>query len=132
MRLALRRPVACALVVLPLAGCVGSGALSDLPTREIAGHYTATGEGQWFRPCTASEEEAAWWVTFTEEAVEQREAAPFAALLQSEGPLFVHWRVALGDRADGAPEGPGPGTRYALVREILDVRPATDDDCASS
>lgn len=121
---------ACVLAVaLTLAGCAGSRALSDLPNRELAGHYTASPGGQWFRPCSASDEEAAWWVTFTDEAVAQHDAAPFADLLRSDEPMFVRWWAALGDREAGAPEGPGPGTRYALVREILEVRPAADGDC---
>lgn len=130
MRSPSSRGATCVLaVVLTLAGCVGSRPLSDLPDSELAGHYTASPDGQWFRPCSASEGEAAWWVTFTDRAAAQHDAAPFVDLLQSEEPVFVRWRAALGDRDAGAPEGPGPGTRYALVREIVEVRPQAPGDC---
>lgn len=111
-----------------LAACSGMRSLSDLPVRELTGHYTADSEGQWFRPCSDAEG-AAWWVTFTDRVVAQREIAPFADLFQGDQPVFVRWMVALGDREAGAPEGPGPGTRYALVREILEVRPEAAGDC---
>ena len=71
----------------------------------------------------------AWWVTFTDRAVGQREEAPYARLLQGERPVFVRWRVAMGDQSMGDPAGPGPGSRYALVREIVEVRPMAAGDC---
>ena len=115
--------------LLALTACAGSRSLADLPDREVAGHYTAGPEGQWFHPCAAAEADEAWWVTFTGEAVAQQDAGPFAELLQGDAPVFVRWRAAMGDTAAGAPEGPGPGTRYALVRAILEARPASDGDC---
>ena len=119
--------VALGLACTSLAACTGSRSLSDLPEREISGHYTAGPDGQWFRPCSADDE--AWWVTFTDQAAAPREDAPYADLLRGDRPVFVRWRAALGDEEAGAPAGPGPGTRYALVRTILEVRPGAAGDC---
>lgn len=116
-------------VTLLLPACVGSRTLSELPAREVSGYYTAGPDGQWFRPCADPDGDEMWWVTFTDRAAAQRETAPYADLLQAEEPVFVRWRAAMGDRAAGAPEGPGPGTRYALVREILDVQAGEAGSC---
>lgn len=115
---------------LVLAACAGSRSLSDLPVRVIAGHYTAAPDGHWFRPCSVADGEMVW-VTFTDRSVTQRRQAPFADLLQSDTPLFVRWTAAMGDRTLGDPAGPGPGTKYVLVREIIEVRPAEDGDCSA-
>lgn len=124
---------ACALlfVATALAACSGSRSLSDLPSQEVTGYYTANSDGKWFQPCSATDEDELWWVTFTEHAVEQREVPPFADLLRSDQPVFVRWRAALGDREVGDPDGPGPGTRYALVREIVEIRPKATGDCVA-
>ena len=103
---------------LILIGCASSRSLSDLPESEMSGLYSETPGGQWFRACGENIDDPAFWVTFTDRAVSQK--ADFDSLSGAES-VYVRWVAATGDVASGDPEGPGPGSRYMLVRDILEV-----------
>lgn len=102
--------------------------LAQLPARELAGHYAGGTAGSWFRRCGAAPADSAWWVTFTERAVAQRDSLQRAGALPPGERRFVRWRAAV---TEGGEVGPrGPGVPALLVREILVVRPPAAGDCA--
>ena len=122
-------------VVLGLAAAAGLGGcavhrapLSDLPSRELAGHYVSGPGDNWFRPCGAVAADPAWWVTLTGRAVEQAERARTAGQLVPGQRYFVRWSAAV---TTGGEVGPrGPGAPAVLVRDVLELRPAAASDCA--
>jgi hypothetical protein len=109
------------------ACATGTGSLSDLPVSELRGHATVRETDRtWFVACGAGAADSVW-VTFTERSVDQREEARLAGLLAPGSRSFVRWRAAEGDARHGVRVG--PGDRYVLVREILEVRPVAPGDC---
>jgi hypothetical protein len=117
------------LVAVGLCACAGRDpSLDDQPSREFAGHYSAAEGGSWFRPCDISPTEAAGWVTFTGRSVEQMQAERAAGHFTDGPSYFVRWRASV--TYDGEVGPRGPGKPALLVRELLELRPASDDDCA--
>jgi hypothetical protein len=117
-----------AAVGLFLGGCATNKMpLSDLPAQELAGHYVSgTGES-WFTPCGAAPADGSWWVTLTGQAVERIEQARAAGQLVPGQRYFVRWRAAV--TTDGQIGPRGPGLPALLVREVLELRAASDNDC---
>jgi hypothetical protein len=110
-----------------IACASGGGSLDDLPVQEYVGHYRAAAGGSWFTPCGASADAAPMWVTYTEVSVAQCDAFLSAPGTDPGDPVFVLWRAAV---TTGGEVGPaGPGAPALLVREILEMRPATEGDC---
>ncbi len=96
----------------------------------MTGHYTAGPEGSWFVPCGAAAEAPPQWVTLTGVSVTQVERARAEGRADAGQRLFVRWRAAV---TTGGEVGPrGPGQPALLVREVLELSPAADDDCARS
>ena len=115
-------PAACATA--------GSSSLDRLAREtpvESRGHYTASTGASWFRPCGAASTDAAWWVTLTDGAGPQLDAAREAGRVVAGRPSFVRWRAVL---TRGGEVGPKGGTAL-LVREIVETRPAAEGDCAA-
>ncbi|MDX1626009.1 MAG: hypothetical protein R3323_05805 [Wenzhouxiangellaceae bacterium] len=112
-----------------LVACAGPS-LDEVPNRVVTGTYHVDAGGQWFVPCGAAVADR-YWVTFVGAAVQQRERAEHAFLNRIPGRYGVRWRAALGDSAEGDPEGPGPTSRYALVRELIDTAEAPDAFCGA-
>ena len=115
-------------MALILGGCAThKESFSDLPVRELAGHYTPGSGESWFRVCGAAEGDPPWWVTFTEHSVAQADQARASGHLLPGQSYFVRWRAAVTTKGEVGPQG--PGTPALLVREVLELRPAGDDDC---
>lgn len=116
-------------LVFPACATGRGGSLDRLPVEEFRGHFTSAPGASWFTPCGGAPDDR-WWVTLTGKAVGQVEAARTAGTLPA-GPgaaAFVRWRAA---QTTGGEVGPrGPGHPALLVREILEIRAATDVDCA--
>ena len=97
----------------------------DSLIREFRGSYQRGFEQSWFVPCDApSPDDRLWWVTLTDEALQQRDSLLAKIHSDKRDGLGVRWRATLGPRM---PAGMmGRGTRYMLVTEILEVRPVPD------
>lgn len=97
----------------------------DTLIREFRGAYQRGFEQSWFVPCDApSPDDRLWWVTLTDEALQQRDSLLATLHSDKRDGLVVRWRATLGPRM---PAGMmGRGTRYMLVTEILEVRPVPD------
>ncbi|HEY0970334.1 MAG TPA: hypothetical protein VGE02_05090 [Gemmatimonadales bacterium] len=117
-----------ALALMATTACAGRRPdLGQLPTRDVSGHYTGGRGGSWFRPCGIASTDSAWWVTFTDRAVVQRDSLRSVGALPDGERRFVRW---LGAVTEGGEVGPrGRGAPALLVREILDVRPPSSGDC---
>ncbi len=107
------------LLVL-VSGCAHAAAAS--PPEEFRGHYTYGFEVEAFEPCGSRER---WWVVRGEELYRRhREISEpytrvFAVIRGSTGPRGRHGHL-------------GQYEREVVVEEVLEVRPATDDDCRIS
>ncbi len=115
-----------------LAGCAaGRPSLAALPVREYRGQYTSASSASWFRPCGATRADSAWWVSLEGRADRQLDRARASQGLAPGTPVYVRWCAA---RSDGSALdlGPRPGAPALLVREVLEVRPATPDACAGA
>lgn len=122
--------VACVAGALVLAGCAtDSSSLSALPAQEYDGHLVSSAAGDWFRPCGSAPDSAPAWVTFTGASVEQINQARAAGRVVDGPSYFVRWRAAVTTRGEVGPQGAGKPAY--LVRELLEIRPATDRDCGS-
>lgn len=117
--------------VLLVGACAPQApSLGELPASEMAGHYTGGTIGEsWFRPCGASPADSASWVTFTGDAVAQVERARSSGRLVPGTRYFVRWTAAVTTSGQVGPRG--PGVPAYLVRNVLELRPPTDTDCAA-
>lgn len=118
--------VAAFAIVLPVASAhaqLAPAAPRDTTTREYRGSYQRGFEQSWFMPCDAPRGDQAWWVTLTDEALQQRDSI-LAALSFKAVPtdgLAVRWRGTISPKM---PAGHmGKGSRYMLVTEVIDIRP---------
>jgi hypothetical protein len=101
--------------------------LDDLPSRELTGHYTTDDGGSWFRSCGSGPEEPSWWVTFTGRSVARADRARASGDLVPGVRYFVRWNAAVTTGGEVGPQG--EGVPALLVRELIELRPAADDDC---
>lgn len=119
----------CASLALPACAArqvTSMDALLAQPAREYRGHYDIA-SGSWFTPCGAPAADGAWWVTVTGRSATQADEARRAGRLTAAAPVFVRW---LGVETLGGEVGPrGPGKPALLVREIVELRARTPDDC---
>ena len=110
------------------AAQVSPGAASPVPrdtaTREYRGAYQRGFEQSWFIPCDSPQDDKMWWVTLTDEALQQRDSMLATIVAPATHGLSVRWRASVSARM---PAGHGGrGTRYMLVTKILDIRPMPD------
>jgi hypothetical protein len=97
--------------------------------REYRGLYETGFEVSWFHPCEAQPGDDTWWVTLTDVALKQRDS--LAAKLQGRpGAVFVRWRGTTSAKMQAGHMG--RGTRYMLVHEVLELRPAAEAGCATT
>jgi hypothetical protein len=97
--------------------------------REYRGLYETGFEVSWFHPCGAQPGDDTWWVTLTDPALQQRDSLAKKLTGQPRS-VFVRWR---GTTSMKMPAGhTGRGTRYMLVSEVLELRPAEEAGCATA
>lgn len=97
--------------------------------REYRGLYETGFEVSWFHPCGAQPGDDTWWVTLTDPALQQRDSLA-RKLTGPSRSVFVRWR---GTTSMKMPAGHmGRGTRYMLVSEVLELRPAEEAGCATA
>jgi hypothetical protein len=122
---------------LALADASADSRVVDRPTaaaaadsvREYRGTYATGFEVSWFHPCGAPVGDDMWWVTLTDEALRQRDSLA-RTLSGPPGAVYVRWRGTISDRM---PAGHmGRGSRYMLVVEVLELRPATEAACSAA
>jgi hypothetical protein len=97
--------------------------------REYRGLYEAGFEKSWFHPCDAKAGDDTWWVTLTDAALKQRDSLA-TKLRGTPGPVFVRWRGTTSAKMQAGHMG--RGSRYMLVQEVLELRPATEAGCTSA
>jgi hypothetical protein len=97
--------------------------------REYRGLYETGFEVSWFHPCEAQPGDDTWWVTLTDVALKQRDSLA-AKLPGKQGAVFVRWRGTISAKMQAGHMG--RGTRYMLVHEVLDLRPAAEAGCATT
>ena len=103
--------------------------------KEYRGTYESAFESSWFHPCDAPTGDDVWWVTLSDRALHQRDS--IAARMPAPQPgqpraVFVRWRGTTSDKLPMGAGHMGRGSRYMLVHEILDIRPATGAGCATT
>jgi len=103
--------------------------------REYRGTYESGFEISWFHPCDAPSGDDVWWVTLTDRALHQRDSIAKrlpAPQPGQQGSVFVRWRGTTSDRIPMGAGHMGRGSRYMLVHEILDIRPASGVGCSAT
>jgi hypothetical protein len=107
-----------------LAGC------ASRPVGELSqyqGRYSFAFEKSQFTPCTLLGSDGSWWVIPSGDAQRQRDSLVAALPANRRTELFVRWRGTI------TTEGPaghlGKSSRYIMVAEILELRPASAGDC---
>ena len=106
--------------------------------REHRGLYEFGFEVSWFHPCDAPKGDDVWWVTLTDDALRQRDSLAAkltpqgAAQGVSQGAVFVRWRGTMSAKLPMGAGHMGRGSRYMLVHEILDLRPASGAGCSAT
>ena len=139
MRVLLDMSITCAVLAAALAP--GYRPTSHEPARvaiaadsvrEYRGVYESAFEASWFHPCDAPSGDDLWWVTLSDAALRQRDslAARVPAAERVGKAVFVRWRATVSDRMQAGHMG--RGSRYMLVTEVLEVRPASGVGCSST
>jgi hypothetical protein len=133
------------LVALLASGGLLAAAASDRPAgsiraglplaaradtvREYRGTYATGFEISWFRPCDAERGDDMWWVTLTNDALRQRDSLAKQLTGQPQS-VFVRWRGTISPKMPAGTGHMGRGSRYMLVTEVLELRPAEEAGCA--
>ena len=99
--------------------------------REYRGTYATGFEVSWFRPCEAERGDDAWWVTLTNDALQQRDSLAKRSTGQQRS-VFVRWRGTISPKMPAGAGHMGRGSRYMLVTEILEMKPAEEAGCAKA
>jgi hypothetical protein len=129
---------------------VEGGATSDLPSRtslargvadtvparsdsvrEYRGLYETGFEVSWFHPCDAQPGDDSWWVTLTNEALQQRDSLT-KTLTGQPRRLFVRWRGTVSPKMPAGAVHLGRGSRYMLVSQVISVRASDEMGCTSA
>ena len=133
------------LVAILVSGGLLSAASADAPAahatadvpfaaradtvREYRGSYETGFEVSWFHPCGAERGDDRWWVTLTDDALRQRDSLAKQLTGQPRA-VFVRWRGTVSPKMPAGTGHMGRGSRYMLVTEILELKPAEDGGCA--
>lgn len=96
----------------------------DTTTQEYLGAYQRGFEQSWFIPCESAADDKRWWVTLTDEALQQRDSLLAKITAPVTNGLAVRWRATISPRMQAGHMG--GGTRYMLVTKIIDIRPLPD------
>lgn len=97
--------------------------------REYRGVYETGFEVSWFHPCDAERGDDTWWVTLTDIALRQRDSLA-ATLRVRPTAVFVRWRGTTSMKMQAGHMG--RGTRYMLVSQVMELRPAEDAGCSAA
>jgi hypothetical protein len=133
------------LVVLLLTGGLSTARSADRPmtrarertslatvpdtVREYRGTYETGFEISWFVPCDAERGDDRWWVTLGNDALRQRDSLAKRLTSQPRA-VFVRWRGTVSPKMPAGAGHMGRGSRYMLVTEVLELRPAEEAGCA--
>ena len=112
----------------------GRGAVSPAradTVREYRGTYATGFEVSWFRPCEAEPGDDTWWVTLTNDALQQRDSLAKQLTGQPRS-VYVRWRGTISPRMPAGAGHMGRGSRYMLITEILEMKPADERGCAKA
>ena len=96
----------------------------DTTKQEYLGAYQRGFEQSWFIPCESAADDKRWWVTLTDEALQQRDSLLAKITAPVTNGLAVRWRATISPRMQAGHMG--GGTRYMLVTKIIDIRPLPD------
>jgi len=99
--------------------------------REYRGLYETGFEVSWFHACDAQPGDDSWWVTLTNEALEQRDSLT-KALTGHPRRLFVRWRGTVSPKMPMGAGHMGRGSRYMLVSQVISVRASDELGCTSA
>ena len=99
--------------------------------REYRGTYETGFEVSWFAPCGAERGDDRWWVTLGDDALRQRDSLAKRLTGQPRA-VFVRWRGTVSPKMPAGAGHMGRGSRYMLVTEILELRPAEEAGCAKT
>jgi hypothetical protein len=113
----------------PVARAMHEQPVAADSVREYRGLYETGFEVSWFHPCEAQPGDDTWWVTLTDVALKQRDSLA-AKLPGRPGAVFVRWRGTTSAKMQAGHMG--RGTRYMLVHEVLELRPAAEAGCATT
>ena len=109
------------------AGVAAFAARADT-VREYRGTYETGFEISWFHPCGAERGDDSWWVTLGNDALRQRDS--LAKTLEGQPrTVFVRWRGTVSPKMPAGAGHMGRGSRYLLVTEILELKPADEAGC---
>ena len=115
----------------PMTRLTGVPPLAARPdtVREYRGTYETGFEVSWFHPCGAERGDDTWWVTLGDDALRQRDSLA-KRLTGQPRTVFVRWRGTVSPKMPAGTGHMGRGSRYMLVTEILELRPAEEAGCA--
>ena len=99
--------------------------------REYRGTYESGFEISWFHPCGAPAGDDLWWVTLSDAALRQRDSLA-KSLAGAPRSVFVRWRGSSSAKIPMGAGHMGRGSRYLLVTEILELRPAEEAGCSAA
>jgi hypothetical protein len=124
--------VVVAAAVAGTGACASGGGFSpsELPTRELAGHFTMGEDASWFRPCGGAPGDTLWWTTFLGAAVAERDSLVAAGRIRAGAAAYLR---LVGSPGEPQPAGPeGRGSRYLYVRDVLEAREQRAGDCSTA
>ena len=99
--------------------------------REYRGLYETGFEVSWFHACGAQPGDDSWWVTLTNDALQQRDSLT-KTLTGHPRTLFVRWRATVSPKMPGGAGHMGRGSRYMLVSQVISLRASDEAGCTSA
>ena len=115
----------------PAQGLADTVTVRSDSVREYRGLYETGFEVSWFHACDAQPGDDSWWVTLTNEALEQRDSLT-KALTGHPRRLFVRWRGTVSPKMPMGAGHMGRGSRYMLVSQVISVRASDELGCTSA
>ena len=115
----------------PTRGLADTVTVRSDSVREYRGLYETGFEVSWFHACDAQAGDDSWWVTLTNEALEQRGSLT-KSLTGHPRRLFVRWRGTVSPKMPMGAGHMGRGSRYMLVSQVISVRASDELGCTSA